>query len=858
VAALLLLRYAARPFASLAPLGGAPVEAAGRSLLQEEDRVANETARLDAALHAAAGPKVEGSDAAAARTRLAILAVKRAVHNRRPFREDDLAAASRGLDPDIAASLVEFVRALEKHAAAVAAWECAFAASLDEGRRGIVEATRDPLVAFGIALAGRSLIQKIRALDASSPAAWGHGDRHVAAKALAYIARFATKTSPNSVFCATAIARAEGDRVTLDGRAPALRWDLILNVAESRKVACVLAADPAVEAAVVPRPNPTLRDDAGALLFWRFASVRNAGDDESLSRVKEHPVLRAVLEESAARVPLPELRRRVAARCDLPESDLGPFLRRLIDSGVLIGEIEIPYNERRPLRFVATRARKAGCEAPWVAPALAVEDDVDGLATLAQPERDRGMARIEAALEELPHARPIKIDELYRLDAAGGLNVTLPVSVLDELREGLRPYTRLFATLYPARRYLQGWIDRFLGSFAADHDVELMDVYRVLTEQSDTYRPAAFPEPAAGGTIGADRGARAMAAVRDHLAARARASAPGEAIVFDDATLDRLVPGIADPRWACGILFQIAAREPQSIVRGEHWLVLNGIFHGAGLSLSRFAHLLGGEREDDGNPIVRELRRAWSVLNRPNAIVAELTYNHMGRTANAGLRPAIFEHEIELPGDCASPGARVHGLRDLVVRFDTGSGRFVLRLARDGTEVIPVINSGVSPVGFVSFVVAIGEQALQPIGYFPGFDVPGVTHWPRVVAGRVVLFREHWVFRRGEWPEPPARADDLLAFARAALSWRERWHLPRHAFVHSSKDPKPRYIDLASPVFLDLLRRDLVTLSGEAEATLHVTEMYPGPDDLFIKDAEGGHAAEFLVQMDGGPVGSVR
>jgi hypothetical protein len=121
-----------------------------------------------------------------------------------------------------------------------------------------------------------------------------------------------------------------------------------------------------------------------------------------------------------------------------------------------------------------------------------------------------------------------------------------------------------------------------------------------------------------------------------------------------------------------------------------------------------------------------------------------------------------------------------------------------------------------------------------------------------------VLFREHWVFRRGGWPEPPARGDDLCAFARVALSWRHRWRLPRHVFVHSSKEPKPRYVDLASPVFLDLLRRDLVALSGDADATLHVTEMLPGPDELFVRDAHGGYATEFLVQMDGGPVRSSR
>ncbi len=855
---LLLLRHATRPFASLAPYCGTRASAAALALQDVEARIGREQQPLENALHAAAGPKVEAPNGEAARTRLAILAVKRAVHNGRIWRDGDLDAASPGLAPAVVQALAENRHALAAQTAAAAAWEEAFLAELDAGRRAISASVLDPLVSFGIALAGRSMFAKIRALAEGEPAAWGHGERHVAAKALAYIARFATKTSPNSVFCATAVAQGEGDRATIAGGPHISRQDLILNVAESRKVACVLAFDPAAEAAVFPRPNPTLREEAGAFVYWKFASPRNATDDESFSRVKDHPVLRAVLEESAAGISLPELRRRVAARCQLAEADLGPFLRQMIERGVLIGEIEIPYNERRPLRCVAARARDAGCEAPWIAPALAIENDVDRLAGLRPSERDSEMARVEAALSALPRGRPIKTDELYRLDAASGLAVTLPASVLVDLREGLRPYARLFATLYPAHRYMQGWVDRFLDRFPKDRDVELMDVYRALTEQGDTYRPAAFPEPAAGGSTDAELGMHAMAAVRDYLGAAARKAEPGTSIALDDAALLRLVPQAPDPTWACGVLFQVAAADAEAITRGEHLLVLNGIFHGAGLSLSRFAHLLGGEREDDANPIVRELRRAWSVLDRPGAIVAELTYNHGGRTANAGLRPAIFAHEIELPGDRASPGVQVHGLRDLVVRFDGRSDRFEVRLARDGTEVIPVINSGVNPVGFVSFLVAIGEQALQPIGYFPGFDVPGVTHWPRIVSGRLVLFREHWLFRKGEWPEPPVRGDDLVAFARQTLSWRARWLLPRHVFVHSSKEPKPRYVDLESGVFLDLLRRDLAALSGESEGTLHLTEMLPGPDDLFVHDDRGGFASEFLVQMDDGPVRSPR
>ncbi|HZN54565.1 MAG TPA: lantibiotic dehydratase [Candidatus Polarisedimenticolaceae bacterium] len=798
---LLLLRHATRPFASLEPFRGARAEAAAEALRDLEERAAVEIASLEDLLYAVAGPPSPANPA-----RLAILAIRRDLHNRRPWTPAPLPDA-------IAAGLDAHAATIAALAAAEAAWSEAFARDLDAGRAAVTAACGEPLVAKALALAGRALAEKVRALATKPAASWGHGERHAASKALAYLARFATKTSPNSLFCATALANAAGDTLAHDGAPRIERLDWLLSVAEVRKIACVLAADPAVERAVLPRPNPTLREDDGSLLFWRFASARNATDDEALSRVRDHPVLRVALEEARG-ASLPELRERVAARCGLEPAQLAPFLRQAIERGALIGEIEIPYNERRPLRYVASRAAEAGSEAPWIGPALAIEREVDALTGVSR------LGAIAAALESLPHVRPINRDELFRVDAASAARVTVPAAVLDDLRAGLRPYARLFATLYPADRYLGGWADRFLARFDADRDVELMDVYRVLTEQGDTYRPAAFPE--------SEGASDAMRRVREHLADAARSASPGEAIPFDDEVLGRLIPDAPDPRWACGVLFQMTAAGT---------LFLNGLFQGAGLSLSRFAHLLGDR-------VIDELRRAWSVVERSGAVVAEITYNHLGRTANAGLRPSIFAHEIELPGDRASPGAHVLGLRDLVVRYDSASARFVLTRRGEATEVIPVINSGVNPVGFISFLVAIGEQGLQPIGYFPGFDVPGVVRWPRVVSGRLVLFRERWVFRHGEHPAP---GSTLEAFARETLRWRRRWSLPRHVFVHSSHEPKPRYVDLASPVFLDLLRRDLAAIPEPREATLHVTEMAPGPEELWLS----GHAAEVLVQMDG-------
>ena len=69
-------------------------------------------------------------------------------------------------------------------------------------------------------LVGRSIAEKIARLARRPPSAWGHGERRVAAKALAYLARFATKTSPNSLYCATALAEATGERAAVAATRP--------------------------------------------------------------------------------------------------------------------------------------------------------------------------------------------------------------------------------------------------------------------------------------------------------------------------------------------------------------------------------------------------------------------------------------------------------------------------------------------------------------------------------------------------------------------------------------------------------------------------------------------------------------
>ncbi|HEV7785246.1 MAG TPA: lantibiotic dehydratase, partial [Thermoanaerobaculia bacterium] len=465
-----------------------------------------------------------------------------------------------------------------------------------------------------------------------------------------------------------------------------------------------------------------------------------------------------------------------------------------------------------------------------------------------------GMDRIEKRLADLPHVVKLKSDALFRVDTASQIQVTLPERIRADLEGPLRRYIRLFAALYPEVAFRNAYAARFLTRFPADTEIPLLDLYHGLFEPEPRERPESFPPSPPG----EDDAATLFDRTRDFFATRARAAlaAGEEEVDLTAEDWDALVGGLPEPVWSAGVLFQIAARSPEEIAAGRYRMILNALF-GPGIALARFAHLLGGPEPDPAvNPVSREVARSWQPLARDGAIFAEITYNHFGRSANAGLRPTLFPYEIELLGERANPGAEVIPLTSLTVRWDETAGRFVLHWAARGVEVVPLITSGVSPEGFVSFLVEIGRQGLQPLAVFPGFDAPEVPRWPRFKSGPLVLFRRRWVFAPGEAPEPPQESSDPEAAAAAFFArtqgWRHAHALPRYVFLHTPAEPKPFHVDLDSPLAVDLLRRALTpTVEGAAPPILHVTEMLPGPDEMWIADERGRYAAELLLHLSG-------
>lgn len=849
----LLLRVVARPFDALESLisGEAARRAAGR--LDLEARLDTAADDLADDLFRAAGPKDPKSGPDAAQARLAVVALRRDVHNRRRPDAETLRTARPKLNVEVARSLDDWAALRKELESAGETVEHVFLRELQDARRALAEQAREPTFALGVRLASRALYAGLEHLG--RPETWRHDERLAAASLIAYLDRAATKTSPHGLFCATAPARWTGDgSAAVDGENRLDRWDVLLHVTEARKVAATVGSRRAAWPALVPRINPTLHTaDDGLWQLWRPASLAREDDEEILRRMPPHPVAEAVLETIRENdgLALPDLIRSVAETTAIPEDDLTDFVARLQDIGLISGEIEIPYTCRRPLAFVVERMKEAGCEPPWLDRAEALEIEVADLAERHPAEIPNRLDDVAARLEDLPHVRPLEPDGLVRVDAASGLDVALPSTILDDLRATLSRYARLYGALYPRRELRRGLARDFVATHGADVDVPLPTVYRGAPGRhlGPKARPSGFPRPPTGETHSA------FERIRDAFASWAREarSAGKDQVVLTDAELDELTGDTPEPPWAAGVLFQVAAASPDDVSAGRYRLVVNDLFTGAGLSLARFAFL-------HGRPVVDELRRAVRRMGREGAVLAEVTFNHWGRAANAGLRVPFLEHEIELLGERASPGKTVIPWAELRVRWDTGEDLFVLTWPRDpeeAVEVIPVVSSGVSPEGFISLLIAIGRQAIQPLSLFPGFEAEGVTYWPRFVHGRTVLFRQRWIFRPDGLPEMPGGSgnpDRLLAAYFVRLQrFRSRHDLPRNLFVHTDREPKPQHVDFDSPLDADRLRRLLSPDDDGSSPTLYATEMLPGPSELWVRDARGRYAAEFLAQMYGGP-----
>ncbi|MBY0589284.1 lantibiotic dehydratase family protein [bacterium] len=102
----------------------------------------------------------------------------------------------------------------------------------------------------------------------------------------------------------------------------------------------------------------------------------------------------------------------------------------------------------------------------------------------------------------------------------------------------------------------------------------------------------------------------------------------------------------------------------------------------------------------------------------------------------------------------------------------------------------------------------------------------GTEHGLRRYLGPLVVQRAHW--RTGVLPFLDSKADRLMQ----VQSWRSQFALPERLFVRLPTEVKPIYVDLTSEISVEML----VRFARQAPYLL-LSEMFPGPDGLWLRDS---------------------
>jgi len=120
--------------------------------------------------------------------------------------------------------------------------------------------------------------------------------------------------------------------------------------------------------------------------------------------------------------------------------------------------------------------------------------------------------------------------------------------------------------------------------------------------------------------------------------------------------------------------------------------------------------------------------------------------------------------------------------------------------------------------------------------------LPLGEHTPRVSIDRLVVSRESWQLLPQKM-EFAFEKDEAYRFVEARR-FRRRHLIPRQVFVKSPVEQKPFYVDFDSLVLVNLLSK-VVRQSEQrqhsegAAAAITVTEMVPGPQEVWLPDASG-------------------
>ena len=149
-------------------------------------------------------------------------------------------------------------------------------------------------------------------------------------------------------------------------------------------------------------------------------------------------------------------------------------------------------------------------------------------------------------------------------------------------------------------------------------------------------------------------------------------------------------------------------------------------------------------------------------------------------TTNLNIHPAVTQYEIVCPGDASTrPKDEQIALDDLVLVHDAEADRVRLMSTRLGREVVPVYLGFLMPMALPEIqqiLLCFSPSGMAQIDLWAGTGDPvpvdGITSYPRLVLGDLVLQRRMWKLNTAVFPFRDPRHSDAEHLLRV-----RRWRL---------------------------------------------------------------------------------
>ena len=263
--------------------------------------------------------------------------------------------------------------------------------------------------------------------------------------------------------------------------------------------------------------------------------------------------------------------------------------------------------------------------------------------------------------------------------------------------------------------------------------------------------------------------------------------------------------------------FMIAASSQEAIQRGEYQLVL-GELHVAMNTLAWW--LFVGQ-----HPAPKEIEQAFD-LDAPEPLISLLIPKKhwagtSGRLVPAYIAPKDFRIEAR-PAVSKLDAAQILAAGKLVVEKQGNELIVRTRDSRTRFRVSEVYGE------VLSHRITSSFRVITPQPYRPRISIDGL-----------VVCREAWRFYAAEleFAFVKNEAERFVAVRR----WTMSHGIPRFAFVAApSVEVKPFYVDFDSPTYINIFSkvvRHATELGGE-ESRVTLSEMLPGPNEVWLPDAE--------------------